>query len=120
MKQKIILMALVALLAGIFSSCNKDGALGNYPTLYVVNGSSYSANIYCDNLLVATAGAHNNSGRIDLTNTSINLPVYVEAYYYNSKGEYVGKHIAWESFYFKWNKSYKITLNDSGGRIEEL
>ena len=94
MKNKIILMALVAVLVGTFSSCNKDGGLGNYPILYVVNGSSYSANIYCDNLLVASAGAHNNSGRVELTNTSINLPVYVEAYYYDSNGKYTGKHIS--------------------------
>ena len=78
-------MALVALLAGTFSSCNKDGVMGDYPILYVVNGTDYSANVYCDNRLVATAGAHNNSGKVVLSNTSVNLPVYVEAEFYDKK-----------------------------------
>ncbi len=112
MKQKIILMALVALLAGTFSSCNKDGALGNYPILYVVNGTDYSANVYCDNRLVATAGAHNNSGKVVLSNTSVNLPVYVEAEFYDKKGNRVGGY-DWNNYYFQWNKSYKMTLTGS-------
>ena len=119
MKHKIIFLALVALFVGTFSSCNKDGVIGNYPILYVVNGSDYKVNVYCDNLLVATAGAHNNSGAIQLSNTSINLPVYVEAEFYDSKNKYVGRY-SWNSYYFSWNKSYKMTLNNSGGTMTQL
>ena len=77
MKHKFLLLALIAMLTGMFTSCNKDGVLGNYPILYVVNGTDYSVNVFCDNLLVASAGAHNNSGKVELANTSVNLPVYV-------------------------------------------
>lgn len=112
MKHKIILMALVALLVGTFSSCNKDGVMGNYPILYVVNGTDYSVNVYCDNHLVATAGAHNNSGKVVLSNTSVNLPVYVEAEFYDKKGNRVGGY-EWNNYYFQWNKSYKMTLTGS-------
>ena len=83
MKKQILLMAIIAMLVGTFSSCNRDGVIGDYPVLYVVNGSDYSAKVYCDNYLVATAGAHNNSGKVALSNTSVNLPVYVEAVFYD-------------------------------------
>ena len=112
MKRKIILMALVALLAGVFSSCKKDGVMGDYPILYVVNGTDYSVNVYCDNHLVTTAGAHNNSGKVVLSNTSVNLPVYVEAEFYDKKGNRVGGY-EWNNYYFQWNKSYKMTLTGS-------
>ena len=119
MKRKLILMALFAILLGSFTSCNNEGVGGNYPILYVVNGSDYKVNVYCDNLLVATASSHNNSGAVKLSNTSINLPVYIEAEFYNAKSNYVG-HYTWNSYYFKWNKSYKMTLTNSGGTITEL
>lgn len=112
MKNKIILMALVAVLVGTFSSCNKDGGLGNYPILYVVNGTDYSVNVYCDNLLVATAGAHDNSGKVVLSNTSVNLPVYVEAIFYDKKGNKVNGY-NWSKYYFRWDTSYKMTLTTS-------
>ena len=111
MKKKFILFALFALLAGAFCSCNKNGN-ANYPILYVVNGTDYSANVYCDILLVATAGAHNNSGKVVLNNTSVNLPVYVEVEFFNSKGSKVGA-IYWDNYYFKWDTSYKMTLTSS-------
>ena len=50
------------MLVGTFSSCNNNGVVGNYPILYVVNGTDYPVNVYCDNRLVASAGAHNKSG----------------------------------------------------------
>lgn len=112
MKRIFILMALVALLAGTFSSCNKDGVMGDYPILYVVNGTDYSVNVYCDNRLVATASAHNNSGKIVLSSTSVNLPVYVEAEFYDKKGNRVGGY-DWNNYYFQWNRSYKMTLTGS-------
>ena len=112
MKKKILFVAILAILAGAFSSCNKDGVLGNYPILYVVNGTDYSVNVYCDNRLVATAGAHNNSGKVELSNTSVNLPVYVEAEFYDKKGNRVGAY-KWNNYYFQWNKSYKMTLTNS-------
>lgn len=118
MKQKILVLALLALVIGSFSSC-KDAGLNDYPILYVVNGSDYKVNVYCDNLLVATAEAHNNSGAVKLSDTSINLPVYIEAEYYDSKNNYVGRH-KWNSYYFSWNKSYKMTLTNSGGTITAL
>ena len=112
MEHKFLLLALVAMLTGMFTSCNKDGVLGNYPILYVVNGTDYSVNVYCDNRLVASAGAHNNSGKVELSNTSVNLPVYVEAEFYDSKGKRVGAY-EWNNYYFQWNKSYKMTLTNS-------
>lgn len=112
MKHKFLLMALVALLVGTFSSCNKDGVIGNYPILYVVNGTDYSVNVYCDNQLVATAGAHNNSGEVVLASTSVNLPVYVEAICYDKKGNKVNGY-NWNKYYFRWDTSYKMTLTTS-------
>lgn len=107
------------MLAGTFTSCNNEGAGGNYPILYVVNGSDYKVNVYCDNYLVATASSHNNSGAVKLSNTSINLPVYIEAVFYNSKNNYVGRYI-WDDYYFNWGKSYKMTLTNSGGTLTRL
>jgi hypothetical protein len=118
MKRKFILFALLALLAGTFYSC-KDGLLNDNPILYVVNGTDYSVKVYCDNLLVAKAGAHNNSGKVELSNTSVNLPVYVEVICFDSKGTKV-RTIHWDNYYFKWNKSYKMTLTDSSGKLQEL
>lgn len=112
MKLKILLLALVTMLTGMFTSCNKDGVLGNYPILYVVNGTDYSVEVYCDNRLVASAGAHNNSGKVVLSNTSANLPVYVEAEFYDTKGKRVRSY-EWNNYYFKWNRSYKMTLTNS-------
>ena len=114
-------MAIVAVLLGVFCSCsnNKDTEVLNRPILYVVNGSNYNVEVYCDNHLVATAGAHNNSGGVKLSDVSINLPVYVEVYYYDSKGKYQGK-ISWNEYYFKWNSSYKLTLNGAHGTLQEI
>lgn len=112
MKHKIFLMAIIAMLVGTFSSCNNNGVVGNYPILYVVNGTDYPVNVYCDNRLVASAGAHNNSGKVVLSNTSVNLPVYVEAEFYDKKGNRVGAY-NWTNYYFQWNKSYKMTLTNS-------
>ena len=112
MKKQILLMAIIAMLVGTFSSCNRDGVIGDYPVLYVVNGSDYSAKVYCDNYLVATAGAHNNSGKVVLLNTSVNLPVYVEAVFYDKNGSRVGGY-KWNNYYFRWNQSYKMTLTNS-------
>ena len=112
MKQKFLLLAFVAMLTGVLTSCNKDGDLGNYPILYVVNGTDYSVNVYCDNRLVTSAGAHNNSGKVELSNTSVNLPVYVEAEFYDTKGKRIGAYI-WDNYYFQWNKLYKMTLTKS-------
>ena len=120
MKTKILFVAFIAFVIGVLCSCERNEQVTQQrPILYVVNGSDYSANIYCDNHLVATAGAHNNSGEIMLTNTSVNLPVYVEAYFYDKKGDYAGKHMNWD-YTFRWNHSYKMTLNNSKGKIEEL
>jgi len=112
MKHKIILMAIIAMFAGTFSSCKKNRGTDNYPILYVVNGTDYSINVYCDNYLVATAGAHSNSGRVELSNTSINFPVYVEAEFYDTKGNIVNVY-KWNDYYFHWNKTYKMTLTTS-------
>lgn len=118
MKNKILFMAFIALFVGTFSSCKKDEVI-SYPNLYVVNGTNYSADVYCDNHLVATAGAHNNSGKVVLANTSVNLPVYVEVNFYDTKGTKVGAY-HWDSFSFRWNTSYKMTLTSSGGKLQEL
>ena len=112
MKNKIFFMALVALIIGTFSSCKKDQVQDNYPILYVVNGTDYSVEVYCDNRFVATAEAHNNSGKVELSNISINLPVYVEAEFYDKQGDRIGNY-KWNNFYFRWNKSYKMTLTNS-------
>ena len=100
------------MLLGGFTSCNRDGVIGDYPILYVVNGTDYSVNVFCDNLLVASAGAHNNSGKVELANTSVNLPVYVEAVFFDNKGKKVHAY-EWSNYYFQWNKSYKMTLTNS-------
>ena len=118
MKTKILILSILTLLTCTFTACNKDGGFGNYPILYVVNASDYSVKVYCDNLLVTSVNAHNNSGKVVLSNTSVNLPVYVEANYYNAKGQ-KAMHNSW-NVYFRWNKSYKMTLNNSVGSIEEL
>lgn len=107
-------MIVAMLLAITFSSCNKEGN----PILYVVNASDYDAEILCDNHLVTFVAARNNSGKVELNNVSVNAPVYVEAYYYD-KGAYTGKHVSW-NYYFKWNKSYKLTLTNTNGRLEPL
>lgn len=112
MKHKIILMALIAILTGAFSSCKKNETVGKFPILYVVNGTDYSVDIYCDNRLVTSAGAHNNSGDVKLSNTSINVPVYVEAEFYDNKGQRVRSY-TWNNFYFQWDKTYKMTLTNS-------
>lgn len=111
MKKKFILFTLLALLAGTFCSCDKNGT-SNYPILYVVNGTNYTVDVYCDNHLVASVGAHNNSGAVKLNNVSVNLPVYVEADFFDSKGSRVGGY-TWNNYYFKWDKSYKMTLTNS-------
>ena len=108
MKCKILLLALVAMLIGTLTSCNND----DYPILYVVNGTDYSVNVYCDNRFVTSADAHNNSGKVVLSNTSVNLPVYVEAEFYDSKGKKVRTY-TWHDQYFRWNRSYKMTLTNS-------
>ena len=119
MKHKILLMALVALFIGTFSSCNLNGGAGNYPILYVVNGTDYSVEVYCDNYLVATADAHNNSGKVVLANTSVNIPVYIEAEFYDKKGNRVTGY-KWNNYYFRWNESYKMTLTNTGGTMTQL
>ena len=47
-----------------------------------------------------------------MNNVSINLPVLVEVYFYDSKHNYVGK-VNWKNYYFKWNKNYKLTIFSS-------
>ena len=110
MKKKFFILVLFAAMLGL-SSCG-DMFKNSYPILYVVNSSDYSVNVYCDNHPVASVSAHNNSGKVELDNVSINLPVYVEAIFYDSKGKKVGGY-NWSSRYFRWNKSYKMTLTNS-------
>ena len=105
----IMLLAFVVLFVGTFGSCKIEN---NYPVLYVVNGTDYDVNVYCDNRLVTSAYAHDNSGKVELSNTSVNLPVYVEAEFYDNKGKRITTY-KWNNFYFKWNKSYKMTLTSS-------
>jgi len=111
MKKRFLFVALFALLVGTFTSCERV-IENSYPILYVVNGTDYSVNVYCDNRLVASAGAHNNSGKTVLSNTSVNLPVYVEAEFYDNRGNTVGSY-KWTNYYFQWNTSYKMTLTNS-------
>lgn len=110
MKNKIFFMALVAILSFTFSSCSKTEL--NYPAFYVVNSSNYLADVYCDNHFITTTTAHGNSGKVVMNNVSINLPVLVEVYFYDSKHNYVGK-VNWKNYYFKWNKNYKLTIFSS-------
>lgn len=112
MKQKIIFMAIIAILVGAFTSCKKDKNENNDPILYVVNGTDYYVDVYCDNSLVVSVGAHKNSGKVKLVDTSVNLPVFVEAEFYDQKGNRVFGY-DWTNYYFKWNKSYKMTLTSS-------
>lgn len=118
MKRKILLMAILAAFVCALSSCkSKDEQ--SYPILYVVNGSDYYVDVYCDNILVASAGVHGNSGAISLSNTSVNIPVYVEAAFYDKNGSRV-KRLSWSSYYFRWNRTYKLTLNNSKGTLQEI
>lgn len=113
MKKKILFMAILTMLVGMFSSCG--GSLQNsYPILYVVNSSDYSASVYCDNLCVTSVGARNNSGKVVLDDVSVNLPVHVEVYFSN------GKKVTFDNYYFRWNTSYKLTLTNTNGRIQAL
>lgn len=118
MKKKLLLMALLTLLVGTFTSCERF-IENNLPVLYVVNGADYAAKVYCDNWPIANVSSHNNSGKIILTDVSINLPVLVEVYFYKN-GSYINKKIAWEDYYFKLGKSYKMTLTNSGGSLQPL
>ena len=115
MKKKFYWMALIALLLGM-SSCNNEPL--NYPVLYIVNASAYSVKVHCDNKLVATVGQNNNT-QVQLSNVSVNLPVYIEVEYLDSKGNRV-KRYTWDNYYFSWNSSYKMTLKDSGGTLQKL
>lgn len=122
MKHKILFMAFITFAIGILCSCNREESVKqDRPVLYVVNGTGYAVDVYCDNHLVASAGAHNNSGTVRLTNVSINLPVYVEADFYDKKGNFVHSY-EWTKYYFRWNKTYKMTLTNSSSSsiISEL
>ena len=116
MKRKFFVLALFAALLGLSACSNLQP---NYPEMYVVNGSDYSVEVYCDNHFVTAASAHNNSGQTTLDNVSINLPVYVELYHYDTKGNYVRKLI-WENYYFRWDKTYKMTITNSGATLLQL
>lgn len=117
MKKKILFAALLALLVGTFTSC-ESMIRNSYPVLYVVNSTDYTAKVYCDNYPVAIVNPRNNSGKVVLDEVSVNLPVLVEVYFYKN-GSYVKKWI-WEDYYFKWDKSYKMTLTSSNGTIQQL
>ena len=117
MKKNVFILALLTTLLG-FTSCISEPEM-NRPDLYVVNGSDYSVQVYCDNHLVTTASAHSNSGRTPLIDVSINIPVFVEAKFYDKKGEYVGRY-SWNNYYFTWNASYKMTLQNSGGQLTQF
>ncbi|MBQ9297231.1 MAG: hypothetical protein IJ204_08585 [Paludibacteraceae bacterium] len=118
MKNKIRLFALLALMMGIFCSCNNTFER-SFPILYVVNSTDYTVRVYCDNLPVATAGARNNSGAVELSDTSVNIPVYVETVFYDSKGNKI-RSVSWSNYYFKWNSSYKMTINSSGATLQRI
>ena len=118
MKNKLLLLGFLVLMTCAFTACDNNGErLGTKPILYVVNGSDYSVDVYCDNYLVASTGAHSNSGKVVLTNTSINLPVFVEALYFDKKGNQVFK-LTWNDYIFKWDTSYKMTLQNKKGQIQ--
>lgn len=117
MKNKLILLAVLVMFVGVVNSCKQDRVIDSYPILYVVNGTDYPVNVYCDNHLVAIAGKHNNSGKIELTNTSINLPVYVVAEFYDNKGNRFASY-TWNNYYFRWNKTYKMTLTNSSSNSQ--
>ena len=122
MKRFLFIMALVAALLGTFSSCTSpvDKSMEkSYPILYVVNSSDYTIQFYCDNRKVATTSAHANSGAITLSNISINLPVFVEVYYYDKKGNYVSRTEG-DDFQFRWNKTYKLTVHNKGMSLQSL
>lgn len=117
MKRKIFFMAFIAILIGTLTSCEKEEAAR--PVLYVVNSSTYDANVYCDNRLIAITPSYGNSGKIIMDNVSINFPVLVEVYLYDAKGNYVGD-VSWNNYYFSWNASYKITITNSKATIAEI
>ena len=122
MKHRILFIAFIAFVIGMFCSCNsKEQVTQELPILYVVNGTGYAVDVYCDNHLVASAGAHNNSGKVILSDVSINFPVYVEADFYDSKGNFHHSY-EWTKYYFRWNKTYKMTLTNSSSSsiISEL
>lgn len=122
MKKKLFIMALVAVLFGSLSSCSSSVEKSmekSYPILYVVNSSDYTIQFYCDNQKVATTSAHNNSGAITLSSVSINLPVFVEVYYYDNKGNYVNRTEG-DDYQFHWNKSYKLTVHNKGMSLQQL
>ncbi len=118
--KKFLLMAFFAMVMGTFYSC-KSKEEQNYPILYVVNGTSYYAEVYCDNRFVLSANAHENSRGVRLSNTSINFPVYVEVMFFNANGKMVNAY-HWSEYYFNWNKNYKMTLTTSASssRITEF
>lgn len=115
MKKKFFWMALVALLMAM-SSCNNEPL--NYPVMYIVNASDYSVKVNCDNNPVVTVGQNSNT-KVQLSNVSVNLPVFVEVEYFDSKGNRV-KRYTWDSYYFSWNTAYKMTLKNTGGTLQKL
>ncbi|MBQ7632320.1 MAG: hypothetical protein IJS82_06150 [Paludibacteraceae bacterium] len=115
MKKKFFWMALMALMLGL-SSCKNETL--NYPVMYIVNASDYSAKISCDNKLITTVAAHKNIQEL-MNTVSINLPVYIEVEFLDSKGNRV-KRYTWENYYFGWNSTYKMTLQNSGCTLQKL
>lgn len=113
MKKNFLILAVLAILTGMFSSCG-NALQGNYPILYVVNSSNYSVNVYCDNYPVVSVGPRNNSGKVVLDGVSVNLPVYVEVYFSN------GSKVTFDNYYFGWNTSYKLTLTNTNARMQAL
>lgn len=118
MKRSILVLSFFAFLAIMLTSCKKEDFM-KAPILYVVNSTDYRANVYCDNLLVASVKAKNNSGKIILEDTSVNLPVYIEVDFLDSKGKTI-HNISWDNYYFSWNKSYKMTLKNTTSTLRVL
>lgn len=113
MKKILFFLAVVTVLTLSFTSCYMGGVIGDYPIMYIVNGSDYAVEVYCDNHFIAATKAHTNSGKVRLSALPMHAPIYIEVLYYNDKKELVDER-TWDNYYFRWSRAYKMIISGRG------
>ena len=113
MKKFLFFLAAALFLSVSFTSCYHGGVIGDYPIMYIVNGSDYAVEVYCDNHFIAATAAHSNSEKVRLTALPMHAPIYIEVLYYNDKKELVDER-TWDNYYFRWSRAYKMIISAKG------